>query len=411
MASVEDHLAAVLRAATPLPAERTTIDTALGRTLAEPVHAESPLPAFDNSAMDGFAVRFADVSGASADSPVELRVEADLPAGTTDDPRLPADTAARIMTGAPLPADADTVIPFEDTALGLDDSLVTATVTRAPRSAGAHVRRRGEDVTDGAEVLAAGTALGPLHLAAAAAVGVRDVVVARAPRVAVIATGSELVEPGTALQRGLIPESNGRMLAALAIEAGCTVVHRTRVTDDASQLLAVLAEVTDRASTDRADVVLFSGGVSAGAFEVVKQALTETMSFTTVAMRPGMPQGFGILPDGTLLFGLPGNPVSAAVSFEVFVRPALLRMQGRPEVQRPTLRLPVSSGWLSPSDRRHYVPVSVDRSYPGGWSVTPAGPGGSHRAGALARADGYAVVPVGVDEVEAGDLVDVLLTS
>lgn len=411
LVSLEEHRAAVLDASPLLPAERLALDQAHGHTMAEAVRARYPLPAFDNAAMDGFAVRFADTTRATPRDPVTLRVIADVPAGSAEDPTLPAGTAARIMTGAPIPTDADTVVPFEDTVGGLTGSLDAALIIRTPRSEGAHVRRAGEDVTAGMEVVAVGTRLGPLHLSAIASVGVGEVVVTRAPRVAVISTGSELVEPGTTLGPGRIPESNSRMLASLAVECGAMVVCRVSIPDDRDRLREVLAEVTAPSATPRADVVIFSGGVSAGAFEVVKQTLDRQMHFTQVAMRPGRPQGFGVIGDGTLLFGLPGNPVSAAVSFEAFVRPALMKMQGRIEKWRQTLMLPTTSGWRSPSGLVHFVPVAIDRSDPGRWSVSPAGPAGSHRAGTLARADGYAVVPVGVDAVAAGDLVDVLMTN
>ncbi|WP_311243625.1 gephyrin-like molybdotransferase Glp [Microbacterium sp. WCS2018Hpa-23] len=408
---VDDYLESVLRSVPLLPAERVELDAAQGRTLQEPVHAATSLPAFDNSAMDGFAVRFADLAVASRSGIPSLRVVADLPAGTDEDPTLPSRTAARIMTGAPIPTDADTVIPFEDTADGLTDSLTTTSITRLPPASGAHVRRLGDDAQRGDEIVTAGTVLGSLQIAAIAAVGVDSVLVTRALRVAVISTGSELVEPGVPLRRGQIPESNSRMLAALAVEAGCTVVRRASIPDEPARLIELLAEVTAPSSSQCADVVLFSGGVSAGAFEVVKLALAAEMTFTHVAMRPGRPQGFGVSRVGTVLFGLPGNPVSAAVSFEAFVRPALMQMQGRLDVHRPSLLLPAASGWRSPAGRRHYVPVSIDRSDPAGWVAVPVGPGGSHRASTLGRSDGYAVTPEDAHEVRPGDRVRVMLTS
>ncbi|WP_228484735.1 gephyrin-like molybdotransferase Glp [Microbacterium cremeum] len=409
--TVERHLDDVLAAAAPLEAERVALDAAHGSTLREPVLAAVDLPGFDNSAMDGFAVRFADVAAASPDAPVTLHVIADLPAGTADDPALGSGQAARIMTGAPVPTTADAIVPFEDTAGGLADSLGAIAVQRAPRAVGAHIRRAGEDAGTGDEVLAAGTPLGPLQLAAVAAAGVAEVVVSRRPRVAVISTGSELTEPGAPLRRGRIPESNSRALSALATEAGAVVVRRTSVSDEGGELDRVLAEVTDAASPERADVVIFSGGVSAGAYEVVKTTLAGTMEFSKVAMQPGKPQGFGRLPGGTLLFGLPGNPVSAAVSFEVFVRPALLRMQGRGDLRRPVIAVPAAAGWRTPPGRRQYLPVTIDRADPRRWSARPATSGGSHLAGGLGRAEAYAVVPAEVDAVAAGDIVDVMLIS
>jgi molybdopterin molybdotransferase len=374
------------------------------------VRAAVDIPVFDNSAMDGFAVRFDDVRDAASAAPVTLRVVADLPAGTDADPGLGEGEAARIMTGSAVPTDADTIVPFEDTAGGLADSLGTISVMAAPRTLGAHLRRAGEDAGSGDEVLPAGALLGPLQLAAAAAGGVAEVVVTRRPRVAVISTGSELVEPGAALRRGQIPESNSFLLAALAVEAGGDVVRRASVADEGGGLEELLGDVTDPGSPARADVVIFSGGVSAGAYEVVKTTLSGRMAFTKVAMQPGKPQGFGREASGTLLFGLPGNPVSAAVSFEVFVRPALLRLQGR-SLERPVIRLRAGAGWRTPPGRRQYLPVTIDRADPAGWLAVPATSGGSHLAGGLGRAEAYAVVPAETDAVAAGDPVDVMLIS
>ncbi|MDT0141667.1 gephyrin-like molybdotransferase Glp [Microbacterium sp. PRC9] len=409
--AVEEQLADVLAAARPLPAERILLADAHGRTLSEPVRAAVDIPVFDNSAMDGFAVRFADVMDAAPDAPVSLQVVADLPAGTAADPPLTSGEAARIMTGSPVPSDADAIVPFEDTAGGLADSLGSISVLRAPRAVGAHVRRAGEDARTGDEVLPAGVVLGALQVAAVAACGVAEVAVSRRPRVAVISTGSELVEPGAPLRRGQIPESNSLLLAALATDAGAEVVRRASVPDEPGDLDAVLSEVTDPRSAHPADVVVFSGGVSAGAYEVVKTTLARTMTFSKVAMQPGKPQGFGRLPSGALLFGLPGNPVSAAVSFEVFVRPTLLLMQGRLVREHRVLTLPAATDWRTPPGRRQYLPVIIDRTDPSAWRVIPATTGGSHLAGGLGRAEAYAVVPAEVDAVAAGDLVDVMLIS
>ncbi|MBW9092435.1 molybdopterin molybdotransferase MoeA [Microbacterium jejuense] len=408
--TVEEHLADVLAAARPLAAERVALPDAYGRTLREPVRAAVDIPVFDNSAMDGFAVRFADVDAATPAHPAVLRVVADLPAGTEADPVLGPGEAARIMTGAPVPTAADAIVPFEDTAGGLVDSLGDVRVLRAPHAVGAHVRRAGEDARRGAEVLPAGVPLGPLQVAAAAAAGVAEVVVTRPPRVAVISTGTELVAPGDPLRRGQIPESNGVLLAGLAAEAGAVVVRRDSVPDEPELLDALLAEVV-APEGGAADVVVFSGGVSAGAYEVVKTTLAATMAFTKLAMQPGKPQGFGRLPSGALLFGLPGNPVSAAVSFEVFVRPALLRLQGRTTADRRVLSLPAAVAWRTPPGRRQYLPATIDRTDPQAWRVRPATSGGSHLAGGLGRAEAYAVVPAEVDAVAAGDLVDVMLIS
>jgi len=396
--SVDEHLATVLAAVHPLDLLTVPLAEALGRTLRTGVRAAVDLPLFDNSAMDGFAVRFSDVASASAASPVALRVVADLPAGSSLDPAFGTGEAVRIMTGAPLPADADTVVPFEATAGGLTESLGTVRVREAPRHIGAHIRRRGEDCAAGTELVPAGVELGPLQLAAIAAANVATVTVSRRPRVAVIATGTELLAPGSELERGQIPESNSLLLAALARSAGSDVILQATVQDVDADLRSAIAD----ASARDADAIITSGGVSAGAFEVVKTAVSE-MTFVQVAMQPGRPQGFAADP---LMFGLPGNPVSAAVSFEVFVRPALLAMQGRTRIHQRMLRLPAAVGWRSPRGRRQYVPIVFTDD-----GVAPATERGSHRAGGLARAEGYAVVPAEVGEVAAGDIVDVMLVS
>ncbi len=404
--TVEEQLADVLAAVRPRAAETVPLVDAIGRTLLQPVRAAVDIPVFDNSAMDGFAVHHADVRDATPDTPATLRVVADLPAGTADDPRLGPREAARIMTGSPVPTHADAIVPFEDTAGGLADSLGTISVQRAPARLRAHIRRAGEDARVGDEVVPAGALLGPLQVSAAAAAGVAEVAVAPRPRVAVVSTGTELVAPGTALRRGQIPESNSLLLAGLVAQAGGIPILRTSVDDDGDGLERVLAEVAGEA-----DVVVFSGGVSAGAYEVVRNTLADAMAFRRIAMQPGKPQGFGVLPDGTMLFGLPGNPVSAAVSFEVFVRPALLALQGRSDLARPVLRLPAASSWRTPPGRRQYLPAAIDRTDPARWTVgaATAGGSGSHLAGGLARAEAYAVVPAEVAAVAAGDLVDVML--
>lgn len=405
--TVEEHLADVLAEVSHTGPITMSLAGASGLTLAEPVHARVDVPVFDNSAMDGFAVRLEDVRDASPDAPAILRVVADVPAGSAVDPAIGLGEAARIMTGAAVPTDADAIVPFEDTAGGLADSLGDIAVVRAPRRAGAHIRRQGEDLRAGDLLMPAGAALGPLQLSAAAATGVDRVVVARPPRVVVVSTGDELVEPGADLERGQIPESNSVLLAGLVRATGADLLRAGCVSDDPDDLRALLAELTE------ADVVITSGGVSAGAYEVVKHVLAGEISFTKVAMQPGKPQAFGRLSTGALLFGLPGNPVSVAVSFEAFVRPALLAMQGRANLHRPILRLPAATAWRTPVGRRQYVPAAIDRSDPARWTVRPATPGGSgsHLAAGLAQAQAYAVVPAEVDAVAEGDLVDVMLLA
>lgn len=408
--TVEDQLESVLASVVVLPTESVPVAGSVGRTLAEPVHARIDMPRFDNSAMDGFAARSEDVATASVEHPVTLRVIADLPAGSAEDPALAPGEAARIMTGAPVPSPATVIVPFEHTIGGLDGSETSAVVTTAPRHDGAHIRRRGEELREGAEIAPAGILVGPLQASAFAASGVERVVVHRRPRVAIISTGSELAAPGTPLTAGRVPESNSVLLATLCAETGAEIVSVDAVSDVDDDLRAALARALGEA---RADVVVTSGGVSAGAHEVVKNVLRDRIEFIAVAVQPGRPQAFGRI-DDALVFGLPGNPASVVVSFEAFVRPALLALQGRTALQRTVIRVTASAGWRSPVGRRQYVPAVLDRSDPGDWSVRPAaadGSPGSHLVAGLARADAYAVVPADVSDVAAGDPVDVMLLS
>lgn len=399
MRTVAEHRAAALALVAPLGPVEVDLDEAPGHVLADAVAAGAPSPPWDNSAMDGYAVRAADVAAADATCPVLLRVVADLPAGTAEVPVVGPGTAARIMTGAPFPDGADAVVPVEQTDGGIDVVAVRGSV-----EPGRHVRRAGEDVAAGTPVLVPGVVLAERHVAAAAAAGVAVVRVRRRPRVAVLSTGSELAVAGAPLRRGLIHDSNSHLLAAAAAGAGCAVVRVGAVPDDPARLRDLLA-----AQDGAVDAVITSGGVSVGAYDVVKAALQDwgDVAFDRVAMQPGKPQGLGRLPDGTPAFCLPGNPVSALVSFEVFVRPALLRMRGLRDVDRPMVRATVLQGWRTPEGRAQYMPVSLD---PGGTGVRPAVPGGSgsHLVTGLARADGLAVVPAEVSDVRVGETVDVM---
>ena len=406
--TVEEQLGRVLDAVQVLEAETRAIRDAAGRTLADPATAAHDIPRFDNSAMDGFAVREADVAGASEEHPVTLRVVADLPAGVATDPPLGQGEAARIMTGSPTPTDADVIVPFEDTAGGLADSLGEVQVLRAPDKPGVFVRRRGADLHAGDEVVPAGERLGAFQVSAAVAAGIAEVTVTRAPRVAVVSTGSELLTPGDAPERGRIPDSNGPLLEQLVADADAEVVLVARVADEADAVRSVTAE----AAALGADVIVFTGGVSAGAYEPVRGAFDGggEVEFAAVAMQPGKPQAFGVLASGALVFGLPGNPVSVAVSFEVFVRPALLAMQGRAGIHRPLASFTADAAWTTPPGRRQYLPAIVDLA---ARTVRPATVGGSgaHLAGGLARAHAFAIVPAEVEAVAVGDVIDVMLVG
>ena len=397
------HRQAALALAHPMPVTRVGIELADAHVLAHDVLAPSALPRWDNSAMDGYAVRSADVAGASTREPVALRVLADLPAGSDAQPTVVRGTAARIMTGAVAPAGADAVVPVEQT----DGGIEIVQIAQAPEP-GAFIRRAGEDARAGDVVLTAGTLLGPTQVAAAAAAGCDSLLVRRRPRVAVLSTGSELVLPGLELRLGQIPDSNSYLLAAAVREAGCEVVRVGAVRDDATSLRAVLADLDGTV-----DAIVTSGGVSKGAYDVVKEVLAPEpgMEFVEVAMQPGKPQGLGRLAGGTPVFALPGNPVSAFVSFEVFVRPVLLRMRGLVDVDRPEVTGVVVDGWRKPAGRAQHMPVRFeDKDTSMETRIRRAGPGGSdsHLVATLALAQGLAFVEADTVQVSPGDRLRVM---
>ena len=395
--SVDEHSQVVAALLTATPVIRLPLVECAGLALAEPVIASLPLPPFDNSAMDGYAVRSVDVADATADKPVQLPVPEDIPAGRTDSPTLRPGTAHRIMTGAPMPPGADAVVPVELTDAGLHQVRIFA-----PRSAGQSVRRAGDDVAAGDEVLAAGTVLGPAQLGVAAAIGQAELPVHRRARVLVLATGSELVKPGTPLQHGQIYESNSTMLAAAVREAGGEAQLMHFVPDDVAALEAALA-----ARLDGIDLLVTSGGVSAGAYEVVKDAMTgHGVEFGKVAMQPGGPQGAGRY-RGVPVATLPGNPVSSSVSFELVVRPALRAAMGLP-AQRPRVTARLAEALESPAGLRQFRRGALDSA---AGIVTPVGGPGSHLLGALARSDCLIDIPEAVTHLAAGDEVVVLRTG
>ena len=400
MRSVEEHLHVVLDGVEPLaPIDHTLLD-ARTCVLAEDVTAPWPLPAFDNSSMDGYAVIAADLDAASDGKPTELTVVDDVPAGYRASVPVREGTAIRIMTGSPLPDGADAVVPVEWTDGGTDTVKVTSSVRR-----GAHVRRRGEDVQLGDLVVRSGAVLGPREIALLAAVGRGRVRVHPQPRVVVLSTGSELVEPGATLSPGLIVDSNGVTIAAAVQEAGAIAYRVGPVPDDAPTLLAALED-----QLVRADLIITTGGVSAGAYDTVKAVLSRlgTVEFTRVAMQPGMPQGHGTLgPDSTPIFTLPGNPVSAYVSFEVFVRPVLRRMLGHQHIYRPVVRAVLADTLHSPAGKRQFARGHLEVE-DGRYVVRPAGGQGSHMLGALAKANALVVVPEDVTEAKPGTAVAVL---
>lgn len=401
MRTVEEHLGVVLAAVGPLPPQRVDLSQALGLVAGADVLCRVDLPGFDNSAMDGYAVHAADVAAASGAAPVRLVVVDDIPAGSAPSRAVEAGQASRIMTGSMMPQGADAVVPVEDTDAGTQIVHV-----RAPAAPGGHVRRQGEDLPAGGAVLTAGEVLDARRIALVAAAGHADLLVHPRARVAVVSTGAELVEPGRRLAPGQIYDSNSHLLAAAVARCGGVAAYRSCVGDDPHTLRALLDRLVEQV-----DVVVTSGGVSMGAYEVVKQVLQGPggVQFDPVAMQPGKPQGFGVLGSrGVPMFALPGNPVSAYVSFEVFVRPALRTMMGLTPAVRPTVRARLATPLRSPPGRRQYARAMAER-VAGGWRVTPVRGQGSHFVAALAQADALIVVPEQVTAVAVDEQVDVLL--
>ncbi|MFK5581990.1 molybdopterin molybdotransferase MoeA [Serinicoccus sp. LYQ131] len=401
MITVEEHRDAVLGQISPVAAVTLPVGRAVGLVTTTDVLSRADLPRFDNSSMDGYAVRRADLEGATAETPVLLPVTGDIAAGDQQAHELVEGQAWRIMTGAPVPAGADAVVRLEDT-----DSHPHEPQFRVHPTPGQHIRRAGEDMHEGDLVVPAGSRVGAGQVAALISAGVAEIEVVGPVRVVVLSTGDELVPAGSPVGPGQIIDSNGPMLAALVQDAGGYVVHVGHLPDDEG---ATKKEIHRQLA--HADLVITTGGVSKGAFDIVKKVLTGagSMTFEEVAMQPGKPQGFGVLGHRRVpVFTLPGNPVSTLVSFEVFVRPALQRLAGRAEGARGARGL-VREGWSSSKGRQTYTRVHLHRDPTGAYAVTPAGGPGSHLVHPLATADALAVSAAETSEVEAGAEVELLL--
>jgi molybdopterin molybdotransferase len=400
MISVEAHLADILSTVRRLIPIQLAISETEGCVLAEDVTASRPLPPFDNSAMDGYAVVAADVADASKDTPVTLRVSGEVAAGDTGAYAVTPGSCLRITTGAQLPAGADAVVPVEDT-----DGGVAQVAIKTPVTAGDSVRYSGGDARQGEVLLPAGTRLSPMQIAVLAASGRARAEVYPRPRVVVLSTGDELTEPGRPLAPGKIWDSNSYMLSAAAREAGCLAYRHGPIPDDPLEMLPAIED-----QLLRADLIVTSGGVSMGGeHDVVKETLSGlgTVSFRKVAMQPGMPQGFGTIgADRTPIFTLPGNPVSAYVSFQLFVRAALGALQGQPGRRLPAVPATVTGPLRSPPGRRSYLRGVLDAAE---GTVVPLTGQGSHQIATLGRANALIVVPEWVVHMNEGDTVEVLV--
>ena len=401
---VEEHLAEILGTITPLTPTELGLNDIGGLVLAEDVSAVSALPSFDNSGMDGYAVRVEDIADATEEKPVTLPVTAEVAAGDTGAYALQPGTAIKIMTGAMLPHGAEAVVPVEWT----DGGSARVTI-KVGAEHGNAVRLAGEDAKAGEVLVSAGTRLKPMHVAVIAAAGRGSVLVRPRPRVVVLSTGNELAEPGTPLVPGRIWDSNSFMLAAAAREAGGLAYRQAILPDHPDEVLPAIED-----QLVRADLMVTTGGVSMGGeHDVVKAALQQlgTITFRKVAMQPGMPQGFGTIAppaagDRVPIFTLPGNPVSAYVSFQVFARPAIAALQGYDGLGLEKVQAELAGPLRSPAGRRSFLRGVLDRA---AGKVTPLTGQGSHQIATLGKANALVVVPEWVVQMSEGDTAEVLI--
>jgi molybdopterin molybdotransferase len=406
---VDEARARVLARAEPLPREAVPLIDALGRALAEPITARATLPPWANSAMDGYAVRAADVRGASPERPVRLPVIGVVRAGPPPEKELLPGQAFRIMTGAALPAGADCVIRVEDTDREASGDGVEI---RSERDAGKNVRPAGQDMRAGERVLEAGTSIGPGQIALAAAAGHALLQVHRQPRVAILSSGDELrtLDDWDDVPRGAgVPETNGPTLLAAVRSAGASGLPPRLAKDDPSSIREHLLALAE------ADVILTSGGASMGEADLIKRVLDELgfeLDFWRVTLRPGSPMSFGFLrlagKPAVPLFGLPGNPASAFVTFELFVRPFLLKLAGHRRIHRPVLWATALEPLPSTGRLTHFHRVRLEHDA-GGTRARLTGSQGSGLVQSLGRAEGLAVVPIGSEPIEVGRSVEVIL--
>jgi molybdopterin molybdotransferase len=398
--SVEEARKLVLARCELMPVEEVELLDSLGRVLARDIVSDIDVAPFDNSAMDGFAVRAADLAAASETKPVELRIVDEIAAGAVPEAIVGAGEASRIMTGAPMPEGADAVVMVEYTRE--PEANVVEVMRAAPENE--NVRRRGEEVTAGDVVLEAGDVIGPPAIGLLAATGHATAPVRIRPRVAVISTGDELVEVAETPAPGKIRNSNSYSIAAQVIEAGGIPVRFGIVPDDEDATI----EAFTRAAAET-DFIVTSGGVSVGDYDFVKPVLEELgeMEFCRVAMRPGNPQTLGSI-DGTPFFGLPGNPTSTFVGFEIFVRPALRLMQGHTELDRPSVDARLEHDVRTKPERRYYLRAMLEGAPDGGYTARLAGSQSSALLTAAHRGNCLLVFPEGASEFAQGSIVSAI---
>ena len=414
MISVEEARERILAHFARLEPERRPLLDALGQVLAEDVVAPFDIPPLDNTAMDGYAVRAADTAGATGGNARELRVVADLAAGYVLDAPIGPGEAVRIMTGAPMPPGSDAVVPFEET----DEPL--RAVGDLPRKGGsvrvfkaadlsANIRFRGEDVAAGQVVIRAGRVVRPSEVGVIASLGMAEVTVYRRPVVAILSTGDEVTAPGQPLLPGRIYDSNAHGVAAMVRKLGAVPRLLGIARDTIDDLTAKIRTGLD------ADMLVTSAGVSRGDFDVVKDVLARegSIDFWTVRMKPGKPLAFGAFnaPGGRKVphLGLPGNPVSSMVSFELFGRPAIFRMLGRDDWERPTVRAVTRDQVRNTDGRRFFARCVVTRGDDGRWYADLTGPQGSGMLSSMSAANALAIIPEDQPSAEPGDEIDVLM--
>ena len=398
MLSVEQARAYVLERIETLPLVDVTLQESWGLVAAQDILARAPLPRFDNSAMDGYAIRSADVALADASQPVQLTIAGEVRAAMGTPPALERGQAIRIATGAGLPAGADAVVPIEE----IEETGGRISV-KQPASPGKHIRRTGEDLETGDVAIPRGVSLGAGELALLAALGQDRVQVRRRPRVSVLVTGDELVPPDEEAGPGQIYDSNSTAMETLVREAGAEVILREQVADTADATASALARA-GRSS----DIVVCCGGVSVGPYDLVKSAVADagTVDHWRVAMQPGKPVVIGNVGEVPFL-GLPGNPVSVHVTFEQFVRPALKKMSGHTSLLRPRIQARLTQPIHAPSGRRRFVRVRLSPGEANRWDATPTGAQGSHIQSSLVNCHGVAIVPEDREGAEIGAVLTV----